>query len=75
MAASDPPTVRQQCVHGGGPGIEKRLPGKDPTGIYHIDGILVVADKAAIKVLISQLGPLLRALKGSCKIFLIPLAK
>ncbi len=52
----------------GGPGGEKRLPGRDRHGTYHIDGSLVVADKTVIK-------ELLKALGGSCKIILTPLAR
>jgi hypothetical protein len=59
----------------GGPGGGKRLPGKDRSGTYHVDGSLVVADKPAIKDLVHQLSPLLQALGGSWKIFLTPLAR
>ncbi len=59
----------------GGPGAEKRLPGKDRSGTYHIDGSLVVADKAAVKDLVQQLAPLLKALWSSRKIVLTPLAR
>jgi hypothetical protein len=59
----------------GGPGGEKRLPGRDRLGTYHVDGSLVVADKAAIKDLVNQLTPLFRMLGGSRKIYLTPLAR
>ncbi len=59
----------------GGPGGEKRLPEKDRTGTYHVDGSLVVADKPAIKDLVHQLTPLIQALGGARKIFLTPLAR
>jgi hypothetical protein len=44
-------------------------------GIYHIDGSLVVADKAAFKAVVKQLSPLLRVLGWSWKIFLTPMAR
>ncbi len=44
-------------------------------GTYHIDGELTVADKPAIKNLVAQLTPLLKALENSRKIFLMPLAR
>jgi hypothetical protein len=54
---------------------EKGLPRKDRQGTYHIDGSLIVADKAIIKDLVQQLTPLLKQL-GSCrKILLTPLAR
>jgi hypothetical protein len=59
----------------GGPGGEKRLPGKDRSGTYHIEGSLVVADKAAVKDLVQQLAPLLKGLGSSRKIILTPLAR
>jgi hypothetical protein len=59
----------------GGPGGEKRLPEKDRTGTYHVDGSLVVADKPAIKDLVHQLIPLIQALGGARKVFLTPLAR
>ncbi len=40
-----------------------------------MDGSLVVADKAAVKDLVHQLTPLLKALGGARKIFLTPLAR
>jgi hypothetical protein len=40
-----------------------------------VDGSLVVADKAAVKDLVHQLTPLLKALGGARKIFLTPLAR
>ncbi len=59
----------------GGPGGEKRLPGRDRTGTYHIEGSLVVVDKAAVKDLVHQLAPLLKALGNSRKIVLTPLGR
>jgi hypothetical protein len=59
----------------GGPGDEKRLPGRDRLGTYHVNSSLVVADKAAIKDLVNQLTPLFRVLGGSTKIYLTPLAR
>jgi hypothetical protein len=59
----------------GSPGGEKRLPTKDRVGTYHIDGSLVVADKAVIKDLVAQASPLLKALGSSRKIILTPLAR
>ncbi len=44
-------------------------------GTYHIDGELTVADKPAIKNLVAQLTPLLKALGNSRKIFLTPPAR
>ncbi len=59
----------------GGPGGEKRLPGRDRAGTYHIDGSLIVADRTVIKDLVTQLAPLLKALGASRKIILTPLAR
>jgi hypothetical protein len=59
----------------GGPGGEKRLPVKDSAGKYHIEGSLVVADKAAVKDLVLQLAPVLKALGNSRKLVLTPLAR
>jgi hypothetical protein len=59
----------------GGPGGEKRLPAKDRAGTYHIDGSLVVADKAAVKDLVHQFAPVLKALGNSRKLVLTPLAR
>ncbi len=50
----------------GGPGGVKHLPARDPTGKYHIDGPLIVADKSGVKDLTAKLTPLLREL-GECK--------
>ncbi len=58
----------------GGPGGEKRLPGRDRSGTF-IVGSLVVANKAAIKDLVNQLTPLFRVLGGSCKVILTLLAR
>jgi hypothetical protein len=54
---------------------EKRLPRKDRHGTYHIEGSLVVADKATVKELVQQLVPLLKLLGNSRKILLTPLAR
>jgi hypothetical protein len=59
----------------GGQGGEKTLPKRDHAGTYHIDGQLVVADKAAVKGLLGQLMPLLKLLGNSRKLFLTPLAR
>jgi hypothetical protein len=58
-----------------GPGGEKFLPRRDKKGLYHIEGTLAVADKAAIKDLIARLNPLLRELGDCRKIVLTPLAR
>ncbi len=69
----DPATVVFQLFNNsvhmvGSSGGEKKLPGKDSAGTYHIDGSLAVADKTAVKCLVSLFGPL-----GGCrKIFLGP---
>jgi hypothetical protein len=57
-----------------GPGGENFLPRRDKKGLYHIEGSLTVADKAAIKDLVSRLNPLLRELGDCRKIVLTPLA-
>jgi hypothetical protein len=54
---------------------EKRLPRKDRHGTYHIDGSLIVVDKATIKDLVHQLAPLLKQLGNCRKILLTPLAR
>jgi hypothetical protein len=59
----------------GGQGGEKTLPKRDQSGTYHIDGQLVVADKAAVKGLLGLLTPLLKLLGNSRKLFLTPLAR
>ncbi len=59
----------------GGPEGEKRLPSKDRSGTYHIDGSLVVADKPTIKGLVNLTVPLLKSLGNSRKLFLTPLAR
>jgi hypothetical protein len=59
----------------GGAGGTKSLPVRDDCGRYHINGELVVADKAGIKDLTSKLVPLIRALKGAKKLFLAPLSR
>ncbi len=59
----------------GGQGGEKTLPKRDHGGTYHIDGQLVVADKAAVKGLMGLLMPLIKFLGNSRKLFLTPLAR
>jgi hypothetical protein len=59
----------------GGPGGTRHLPVADTYGRYHVDGPLLLADKAGIRDLTSQLTPLVKALAGIRKIFLTPLAK
>jgi hypothetical protein len=59
----------------GGPEGEKRLPCKDRSGTYHIDGTLVVADKPTVKGLVNLTVPLLKSLGNSRKLFLTPLAR
>jgi hypothetical protein len=59
----------------GGPGGEKRLPVKDRSGTYHIEGSLVIADKAAVKDLVQQIAPVLKALGNSRKLVMTPLAR
>jgi hypothetical protein len=59
----------------GGQEGEKTLPKRDQSGTYHIDGQLVVADKAAVKGLLGLLMPLLKLLGNSRKLFLTPLAR
>ncbi len=54
---------------------EKRLPRKDRHGTYHIEGSLVVADKATVKELVQQLSPLFKLLGNCRKILLMPLAR
>jgi hypothetical protein len=59
----------------GGAGGTKSLPVRDSAGRYHINGELVVADKAGIKDLTNKLVPLIRALNGARKVFLAPLSR
>ncbi len=59
----------------GGPGGVRHLPARDSAGTYHVDGPLLVADKAGIKDLIAKLAPLLCELGGCKKLFLTPLAR
>jgi hypothetical protein len=59
----------------GGPGGTRHLPVSDTRGHYHIDGPLLVADKAGVRDLTSQLTPLIKTLAGVRKIFLTPLAR
>ncbi len=58
-----------------GPGGETRLPCKDRQGRYHVDGSLVVADKATVRDLLTTAGPVIRALGNAQKVFLTPLAR
>jgi hypothetical protein len=59
----------------GGPGGVRHLPVRDSAGRYHVDGRLLVADKAGIKDLTATLAPLIQELGGSKKLFLTPLAR
>jgi hypothetical protein len=59
----------------GGEGGIKRLPAKDRSGKYHVDGTLTVADKPTVKELLSILSPLLKLLGGSKKLLLTPMAR
>jgi hypothetical protein len=59
----------------GGPGGVKHLPARDPTGKYHVDGPLIVADKSGVKDLTAKFIPLLRELGECKKVFLTPLAR
>jgi hypothetical protein len=53
----------------------KRLPAKDRSGKYHVDGTLTVADKPTVKELTNILAPLLKVLGGSKKLLLTPMAR
>ncbi len=59
----------------GGEGGVKRLPTKDRSGKYHVDGTFTVADKPTVKELTSTLAPLLKVLGGSKKLVLTPMAR
>ncbi len=59
----------------GGPGGVRHLPVRDSAGRYHVDGRLLIADKAGIKDVTATLAPLLQELGGSKKLFLTPLAR
>jgi hypothetical protein len=59
----------------GSEGGVKRLPTKDRSGKYHVDGTLTVADKPTVKELLSILSPLLKLLGGSKKLLLTPMAR
>jgi hypothetical protein len=59
----------------GGSGGTKSLPIRDSAGHYHINGKLLVSDKAGIKELTAMLIPLIRALCGAKNIFLAPLSR
>jgi hypothetical protein len=59
----------------GGPGGVRHLPVRDSAGIYHVDGPLLVADKAGIKDLTAKLATLLQELGGCKKLVLTPLAR
>ncbi len=58
----------------GGPGGVRHLPARNSSGKYHIDGPLIVADKAGVKDLRAKLMPLIKELGDSKKVFLAPLA-
>ncbi len=49
----------------GGQGGEKTLPKRGQDGVFHIDGHLVVTNKAAVKSLTGLLMPLLKLLGNS----------
>jgi hypothetical protein len=53
----------------------RHLPVPDTHGRYHIDGMLQVADKAAIKEITALLTPLIKALGQARKVFLAPLTR
>ncbi len=59
----------------GGPGGVRHLPVRDSAGLCHVDGPLLVADKAGIKDLTAKLAPLLQELGGCKKVVLTPLAR
>jgi hypothetical protein len=59
----------------GGAGGTRHLPVRDATRVYHVDGELLVADKAGVKELTSKLTPLIRALSGAKKLFLSLLSR
>jgi hypothetical protein len=60
----------------GGPGGTRHLPRCDTDGTYHVDGVLHVADKPAVRDLVSKLTPLLKTLGPRVKkIFLSPLTR
>ncbi len=59
----------------GGEGGVKRLPTRDRNGKHHVDGTLTGADKPTVKELASTLAPLLKALGGSKKLVLTPMAR
>jgi hypothetical protein len=60
----------------GGPGGTRHLPHRDTDGTYHVDGVLHVADKPAVRDLISKLTPRLKTLGPRVKkVFLSPLTR
>ncbi len=60
----------------GGPGGTRHLPRRDTDGTYHVDGVLHVADKPAVRDLMSKLTPLLKTLGPRVKkVFLSPLTQ
>jgi hypothetical protein len=59
----------------GGPGGVRYLPDKDQYGQFHITGTLHVADKDAIKEMVSLLAPIFKALGHLRKLVLTPLAR
>ncbi len=59
----------------GGLGGVRYLPDKDQYGQFHITGTLQVADKDAVKEMVSLLAPLFKALGHLRKLILTPLAR
>jgi hypothetical protein len=59
----------------GGPGGTQHLPPADKHGKYHVDRPLLVADKAGVHKLVSQLTPLIKSLGVARKLFLSPLSR
>jgi hypothetical protein len=59
----------------GGPGGVKHLPACDPSGLYHVDGPLVLADMVGVKDLTLKLISLVKALDSSKKLILSPLGR
>ncbi len=59
----------------GGAGGVRHLPVRDSAGLYHVDGRLLVADKAGVKELTATLAPLIQELGGCKKLFLTPQAR
>ncbi len=59
----------------GGPGGVKHLPAQDSSGLYHVDGPFLLADKAGVKDLMTKLFSLIKALGTSKKLVLSPLGR